>query len=134
MTISTHLDITKRLCDHNHDTYLVGGGIRDMLSGNEPKDFDVVTAATPKAIMELFADCAVKTIGKSFGVVLVNGFEIATFRHDRQHGIGDKNHTVYFARSIQEDLNRIIRACRFPAKLEGQFDLPTRISPFPKAI
>jgi tRNA nucleotidyltransferase/poly(A) polymerase len=147
-----------------------------MLSGNEPKDFDVVTAATPETIMKLFADCDVKTIGKSFGVVLVNGFEVATFRHDRHHGIGDKNCTVYFAHSIQEDLsrrdftvnamayceltgeivdkyngrndlklrlirfvgdpleriledpNRIIRACRFLAKLEGEFDLETRIA------
>jgi tRNA nucleotidyltransferase (CCA-adding enzyme) len=174
MTVLTHLDIIKRLCDHNHDTYLVGGGIRDMLSGDEPKDFDIVTAATPEMIMALFADCAVKTVGKSFGVVLVNGYEVATFRHDRHSGIGDKNCTVFFAHSIQEDLgrrdftvnamayceltgeivdmhggrgdlqnrivrfvgdplerikedpNRIIRACRFLAKLKGEFDLETR--------
>lgn len=174
MAVSTHLDIIRRLCDHNHDTYLVGGGIRDMLSGYEPKDFDVVTEASPERIMDLFADCDVKTVGKSFGVVLVNGYEVATFRHDRYNGIGDKNCTVYFAHSIREDLsrrdftvnamayceltgeivdlhggrgdlrsriirfvgdplqrikedpNRIIRACRFLAKLEGEFDLATR--------
>lgn len=174
MTISTHLEIIKRLCDDNHDTYLVGGGIRDMLSGSEPQDFDVVTAATPETIEDLFTDCDVKIVGKSFGVVLVNGFEVATFRHDRHNGIGDKNCTVHFASSIQEDLsrrdftvnamayceltgeivdlhngrsdlqyriirfvgdpvqrikedpNRIIRACRFLAKLEGEFDFETR--------
>ncbi len=174
MAVLSHIDIIKRLCDHNHDTYLVGGGIRDMLSGDEPDDFDVVTAASPETIMDLFADCDVKTVGKSFGVVLVNGYEVATFRHDRHDGIGDKNCTVFFASSIQEDLsrrdftvnamayceltgeivdihggrgdlqsrvirfvgdplqriqedpNRIIRACRFLSKLEGEFDLETR--------
>ncbi|WP_051309982.1 CCA tRNA nucleotidyltransferase [Desulfogranum japonicum] len=174
MTVENHLEIIKRLCDHNHDTYLVGGGIRDMLSGCEPKDFDIVTAATPEMIMELFKDCNVMIIGKSFGVVLVDGYEVATFRHDRHHGIGDKNCTVHVADSIKEDLsrrdftvnamayceltgeivdehngrsdlnrriirfvgdpqqriledpNRIIRACRFLAKLQGEFDLGTR--------
>jgi tRNA nucleotidyltransferase (CCA-adding enzyme) len=170
-----HLDIIKRLCDHEHDTYLVGGGIRDMLFGNEPKDFDVVTAASPEQIMELFSDCTVKEVGKSFGVILVDGYEVATFRHDRySSGMGDEAQKVFFASSIQEDLgrrdftinamayceltgeivdihdgradlkkrvirfvgdpleriqedpNRIIRACRFLAKLEGEFDLQTR--------
>ncbi len=46
-------------CDHSHDAYLVGGGIRDMLSGCEPKHFDIITAATPEIIMELFKDCNV---------------------------------------------------------------------------
>lgn len=174
MVIENHLDIIKRLCDHNCDTYLVGGGIRDMLAGQEPNDFDVVTAATPEMIEELFSDCDVKTVGKSFGVVLVNGYEVATFRHDRHSGIGDKKCNVYFGGSINEDLsrrdftinamayceltgqivddhggrddlkrrvirfvgdpferikedpNRIIRACRFLAKLKGEFDLVTR--------
>ncbi len=32
-----HLDIVKRLCDNNCDSYIVGGGIRDMLMGFNPK-------------------------------------------------------------------------------------------------
>ncbi len=176
MTVANHLEIIKRLCEHNHDTYLVGGGVRDILSGGEPKDFDIVTAATPETITELFKDCKVMTVGKSFGVVLVDGYEVATFRHDRHHGIGNKNCTVYFAGSIQEDLsrrdftvnamayceltgeivdehngqsdlhnriirfvgdpveriledpNRIIRACRFLAKLDGEFAVDTRLA------
>ncbi len=176
MTVVNHLQIIKRLCDHDHDTYLVGGGVRDILSGGEPKDFDIVTAATPEIIAELFKDCKVKTVGKSFGVVLVDGYEVATFRHNRHHGIGDKNRTVCFAGSIQEDLsrrdftinamayceltgeivdehngqndlknriirfvgdpeeriledpNRIIRACRFLAKLQGEFAVDTRFA------
>jgi tRNA nucleotidyltransferase/poly(A) polymerase len=147
-----------------------------MLAGQEPNDFDVVTSATPEIIEELFSDCDVKTVGKSFGVVLVNGYEVATFRHGRHSGIDDKNCKVYFAGSINEDLsrrdftinamayceltgeivddhggrddlkrriirfvgdplerikedpNRIIRACRFLAKLGGEFDLETRMA------
>ncbi len=35
MTVVNHLEIIKRLCDHNHATYLVGGGVRDILAGGE---------------------------------------------------------------------------------------------------
>jgi tRNA nucleotidyltransferase/poly(A) polymerase len=98
-----HLDIVRRLCDNNCDTYIVGGGIRDMLLGNDPDDFDVVTEATPDKVLELFKDCKVKQVGKSFGVILVEGYEVATFRHDRYK---DSKCIVSFADTIHEDLGR----------------------------
>ncbi len=174
MAISNYLEIIKRLCDHHHATYLVGGCVRDMLAGKEAEDFDIVTAATPETIKKLFSDCKVATVGKSFGIVLVDGYEVATFRQNRFYSIEEKNCTASFADSIEEDLshrdftinaiaycelsgeiidtydgqddldnriirfvgnpqqriledpNRIIRACRFLAKLDGEFAIATR--------
>jgi tRNA nucleotidyltransferase/poly(A) polymerase len=74
-----------------------------MLLGNDPDDFDVVTEATPDKVLELFKDCKVKQVGKSFGVILVEGYEVATFRHDRYK---DSKCIVSFADTIHEDLGR----------------------------
>lgn len=170
----THEEIIRRLCNRGFATYVVGGSVRDMLAGVDPKDFDIVTAAAPEVVAVIFHDHDVRVVGKSFGVVLVDGTEVATFRHDRHSGVGDKHCAVSFVSSIQEDLsrrdftvnamacceltgdiidvhggrvdlkqrvirfvgdagkrikedpNRIIRACRFLAKLEGDFDPQTR--------
>jgi len=43
-----------RLKDGGFDAYLVGGCIRDILLGQQPKDFDVVTNATPEQVKKLF--------------------------------------------------------------------------------
>lgn len=65
---------------------LVGGGVRDLLLGREPKDFDVATDATPEQVNELFRNC--RLIGRRFRLAHVRfGREIietATFR-----GTGD---------------------------------------------
>jgi poly(A) polymerase len=44
--------------------YLVGGGVRDLLLGREPKDFDVVTDAHPEQVQNLFRNC--RLIGRRF--------------------------------------------------------------------
>lgn len=64
--------------------YVVGGAVRDALMGNPPKDFDLATDATPDEVLQIAADAGLKTleVGKAFGVVIVNGNEIATFRKD----------------------------------------------------
>jgi len=48
------LKIIHRLNKFGHKSYLVGGCIRDMLLGRKPKDFDVVTSATPNQIKNIF--------------------------------------------------------------------------------
>ncbi len=49
--------------------YLVGGCVRDLLLGREPKDYDVATSATPGQVMEIFPETY--AVGAQFGVVLV---------------------------------------------------------------
>lgn len=49
--------------------YLVGGCVRDLLLGREPKDYDVATSATPEQVMGIFPETY--AVGVQFGVVLV---------------------------------------------------------------
>ncbi len=62
--------------------YLVGGGVRDLLLGREPKDFDVVTDARPEQVRKLFRNC--RLIGRRFRLAHVyfgrEIVEVATFR------------------------------------------------------
>src|SRR5688572_6261515 len=46
--------VVKRLQRNGHEAYLVGGCVRDLLAGLEPKDFDVATDAHPSRIRRLF--------------------------------------------------------------------------------
>ena len=64
--------------------YVVGGAVRDAILGSSPKDFDLATDAKPDDVLQIAQDGGYKTaeVGKSFGVVIVGGHEIATFRKD----------------------------------------------------
>lgn len=65
-----------------HASFLVGGCVRDLLLGREPKDFDVVTDAPPEAIKKAFRSA--RLIGRRFQLVHVrfgrDVIEVATFR------------------------------------------------------
>lgn len=76
------LKVLYRLQDNGYEAYLVGGCIRDLLMGLEPKDFDVVTNATPEQIKACFNNC--RLIGRRFRLAhIMYGreiIEVATFR------------------------------------------------------
>ena len=76
------ISIVKDLKDKNFQAYLVGGCVRDLLCGIEPKDFDIATNATPEQIRKTFK--ASRIIGKRFKLVHVFNrselIEVATFR------------------------------------------------------
>lgn len=61
---------------------MVGGGVRDLLLGREPKDFDVATDATPEDVKQVFRNC--RLIGRRFRLAHVHFgreiIEVATFR------------------------------------------------------
>lgn len=81
--ISEHaLKVLYRLKKAGYEGYLVGGGVRDLLLGLEPKDFDVVTDATPEQVHKLFRNS--RLIGRRFRLVHVTFgrdiIEVATFR------------------------------------------------------
>jgi poly(A) polymerase len=81
------LKIIHRLNKFGHKSYLVGGCIRDMLLGRKPKDFDVVTSATPNQIKNIFNNCRI--IGKRFKLahIIFKGkiVEVSTFRSLPDH-------------------------------------------------
>lgn len=76
------LKVMYRLNNAGFDAYLVGGCVRDLMLGHKPKDFDVVTNATPEQIKGLFRNC--RLIGRRFRLAhVVFGreiIEVATFR------------------------------------------------------
>lgn len=86
--------VVYRLLDAGYEGYLVGGCVRDLLAGKEPKDFDVATSATPEAAEPLFNRA--RLIGRRFKLLHVRFgremIEVATFRagHDSQPDTGDR--------------------------------------------
>ncbi len=76
------LDVVRRLQEAGYEAYLVGGCVRDLLLGREPKDFDVATAAHPSEIRMLFRNC--RLIGRRFRLAHIHFrgkiIETATFR------------------------------------------------------
>ncbi len=83
------LKVISRLTRSGHEAYLVGGAIRDLFLGNQPKDFDVATNATPEQVHDLFRNSRI--IGRRFRIVHVRFgreiIEVTTFRGG--HGTGD---------------------------------------------
>ena len=71
-----------RLRSAGYAAFLVGGGVRDLLLGRYPKDFDVATDADPDEIQTLFRNC--RLIGRRFRLAHVrfgrDVVEVATFR------------------------------------------------------
>ncbi len=76
------LKVLYRLQSEGYEAYLVGGCVRDLLLGREPKDFDVVTNADPDQVRKVFRNC--RLIGRRFRLAHVHFgreiIEVATFR------------------------------------------------------
>jgi poly(A) polymerase len=85
---SDALRVVSRLQRRGFEAYLVGGCVRDLLLGIEPKDFDVATAAHPRQVKRLFRNGRI--IGRRFKLVHVvygdHVVETATFRADPNDG------------------------------------------------
>lgn len=66
------------------ESYIVGGAVRDLLLGRQPKDFDISTAASPEEVRHVFGRRSVRIIGKRFRLAHVymgrELFEVSTFR------------------------------------------------------
>lgn len=80
---SDALHVIRKLNDAGHTAYLVGGSVRDLLVGREPKDFDISTSARPQEIKKIFRrNCFL--IGKRFRLAHIRFgkkiIEVSTFR------------------------------------------------------
>ncbi len=123
--------IVRTLRQQGFQAYLVGGCVRDLLLGREPKDYDVATNATPEQVMAIFPETY--AVGAQFGVVLVpvperdvasnvstenadrvdvsasthaHAVEVATFRSDIGYSDGRHPDEVRFAQDPREDVAR----------------------------
>ena len=100
--ISRHaMTVLKGLRQKGYDSYLVGGCVRDMLLGLEPKDFDVATNASPEQVRQVFRNGRI--IGRRFKIVHVRFgrevIEVTTYRgapakkhhqDERIHRVGEE--------------------------------------------
>jgi poly(A) polymerase len=95
------LKVLYRLSNAGYQAFIVGGGVRDLLLGREPKDFDVATDAHPDEVRELFRNC--RLIGRRFRLAHVRFgreiIEVATFRGSDADAGEDQD----------EDPDRVIR-------------------------
>ncbi|OED44398.1 poly(A) polymerase [Endozoicomonas sp. (ex Bugula neritina AB1)] len=91
------LKVVNRLNSQGYEAYLVGGCVRDLYLDLNPKDFDIVTSATPEDVRHLFRNS--RLIGRRFKLVHVlfgrEMIEVATFRasHEIQHGSDKSRHS-----------------------------------------
>jgi putative nucleotidyltransferase with HDIG domain len=101
------LAVLRQLRDADFETYFCGGCVRDTLTGREPVDWDIATAATPDEIEGLFPRTL--AVGKSFGVMIVvaegQNVEVATFRQEGRYSDGRHPDRVSFA-TAEEDVRR----------------------------
>jgi tRNA nucleotidyltransferase/poly(A) polymerase len=105
--------IKKVFDDNKYELFLVGGSVRDAIQGKSPKDWDLVTNATPDKVIEIlkkqeFVRNILET-GKSFGVVNIltknDEYEIATFRTDSDSSDSRRPDSVEFT-DIEGDYKR----------------------------
>ncbi|HEY3973889.1 MAG TPA: CCA tRNA nucleotidyltransferase [Candidatus Sulfotelmatobacter sp.] len=121
--------IIQILRQQGFQAYLVGGCVRDLLLGREPKDYDVATNARPEQVMRIFPETY--AVGVQFGVVLVpvpqeqevasagsaesspvqssshpHAVEVATFRSDIGYSDGRHPDEVRFSGDPREDVAR----------------------------
>ncbi|TWI50875.1 poly(A) polymerase [Pseudomonas duriflava] len=101
------LSVVDRLEKAGYQAYLVGGCVRDLLLGVEPKDFDVATNATPEQVRAEFRNARV--IGRRFKLVHVHFgreiIEVATFRANHSEDDGEEDAT----QSARHESGRILR-------------------------
>ena len=123
-------EVAEKLEGGGFKAYLVGGCVRDLLLGFEPKDWDVATNARPDEIQKIFSDSvyennfgtvgvkiptlkgvgtptsAERSVGANFEKKKIDIVEVTTFRIEGKYT--DKRHPdeVKFARNIEEDLAR----------------------------
>lgn len=107
--ISPHaIRVIEDLVDEGYEAYLVGGGVRDLLLGLHPKDFDVATDATPEQVRQVFRRSRI--VGRRFRIAHVmfgrEVIEVTTFRghHPGKQDKGKKN-----KHAVTSDSGRLLR-------------------------
>lgn len=86
-----------RVCEGLHSegykAFVVGGAVRDLMLGRQPKDFDVATDATPEQVRAVFRRARI--IGRRFRLVHVmfgqETVEVSTFRANHERSESDEN-------------------------------------------
>lgn len=107
--------VCRQLRASGYEAWLVGGAVRDLLSGMAAKDFDVATSAHPSEVTQIFGRRRTIPTGEKHGTVtvLVDGggesrvpVEVTTYRGESTYSDGRRPDEVIFVGSLAEDLRR----------------------------
>lgn len=106
-------DICTTLEEAGYLAYIVGGCLRDLILGNEPKDWDITTNAKPEAIISLFPKTFYENSFGTVGVVNENTstpslkiVEVTPFRKESSYTDNRHPDQVEFVSSLEDDLAR----------------------------
>ena len=111
-------DVLAALHEKNYDASIVGGCVRDLLRGTEPKDWDITTNATPEEIQKIFPESFYEntfgTVGVKVAPFLHGGatqrehdvIEVTTYRTESAYSDARRPDAVTFVTTIAEDLAR----------------------------
>jgi len=113
------LNITETLQNNGFEAYVVGGSVRDLIMGREPKDWDVTTNATPETIQNLFSRTVYENTFGTVGVVTdvddaildqkpesLRVVEVTPYRTEGEYIDSRHPESVTFVSSLEEDLAR----------------------------
>lgn len=103
-SINKEVALLTALEEAGYEAYIVGGYVRDELLNKIPNDVDIATNATPNEIETVFEGQTIDFVGKQFGVMMVNGVEIATFRSETYQTPSKPD--VVMVTSFKEDASR----------------------------
>src|SRR3990167_8563538 len=119
-------DVSDALQAAGFEAYLVGGCVRDLILGREPKDWDITTGATPEKIQSLFEDTFYENEYGTVGVVTTSEdprlkvIEVTPYRTEGKYA--DARHPD---ERFEEDALRMLRAVRIAAELDFVIDAQT---------
>lgn len=90
------------------EAYLVGGCVRDMLTGTPPHDYDITTSAEPDYTMQLFEKTVPTGVKHGTVTVIYGGYsaEVTTYRSDGKYSDSRRPDSVTFVKTLKEDLAR----------------------------
>ena len=110
-------NIIEKLQERGFEAYIVGGCVRDLLLGREPKDWDITTNAKPEEIQKIFSDSFYENKFGTVGVKIppnpplkkggeIKVVEVTTFRAEAKYS--DKRHPdeIKFVEKLDDDLKR----------------------------
>jgi tRNA nucleotidyltransferase (CCA-adding enzyme) len=109
------LALARKLRERGFEAHLVGGGVRDMLLGRPPADFDIATDARPEKVLEVFGRAFAIPTGLQHGTVTVlttgdpstrRSVEVTTFRGEGAYLDGRRPSSVTYVSTLAEDLSR----------------------------
>ena len=106
-------DVTEALEQKGFEAFLVGGCVRDLILGREPKDWDVTTNATPDQIISIFSKTFYENQFGTVGVVneqtenpSLKVVEVTPYRLEGEYSDNRHPDSVVFSQRIEDDLKR----------------------------